>query len=406
MTQCILFMTVGTGYGSDGYKNLASGLHTSIKHNRPDKVVFFVTDKSTKTVDYLKELYNEEEKEILAFEEVPIINPDDFNNCFETMSNVINKYVGSDIVIDYTSGTKTMSVTIAVIAIINKYNITSITGKRSNLGIVKTSTEENKTQNPYQVYDLLNYESFKKHFNNNRFESALDSLSKIILLFDDETIEALHDFTKMYIGWDKFHHSKPSFDYKNELFDNIRGQLQLNIKCMNILSYDGYELYPYYLLADLFNNAKRRYQEGKYDDATARLYRLLELIAQIRLKEKYSIKTSNIDMEILEKYELNEEYIEDLEKRRSEGKIKLGLNESYKLLNNLNDDLGIYYMENEKDYRNILNIRNSSILAHGNNPVPKDKYIEFEEMILDIARVLRSNIDSMIEECKFPKFVI
>jgi len=56
-------------------------------------------------------------------------------------------------------------------------------------------------------------------------------------------------------------------------------------------NYENYDL----LIADILNNARRRMKEGKYDDAMARLYRTVELIAQYRLKMKYEIDTSDVD---------------------------------------------------------------------------------------------------------------
>jgi len=48
-----------------------------------------------------------------------------------------------------------------------------------------------------------------------------------------------------------------------------------------------------YNIADLINNAKRRgTEEKKYDDAVARLYRTIELIAHHQLKTKYNIDPS------------------------------------------------------------------------------------------------------------------
>lgn len=57
MSNRILFMTVGTGVGDseERVRSLAHGLLSSIHHNRPDRVIFFGSDKSRKTVDYISE---------------------------------------------------------------------------------------------------------------------------------------------------------------------------------------------------------------------------------------------------------------------------------------------------------------------------------------------------------------
>ena len=50
----------------------------------------------------------------------------------------------------------------------------------------------------------------------------------------------------------------------------------------------------YYMLAFILNNARRREDENKFDDAVARLYRSLELFAQIRLSKEYGLSLIHI----------------------------------------------------------------------------------------------------------------
>ena len=399
-------MTVGTGYGVDGYKKLANGLLTSIDYNSPSKVVFFVTEKSCETVDYLKELYYEKIGEKLdSYELVNVTNPDDFSTCYKVMSQKIDEYSDNKIIVDYTSGTKTMSVTIAVIAILNHIGMMSIIGSRGELGVIEINTEENKSQNPYRVYDKMYFDSFKKHFNNFRFESAKISLSKIVS-FEKDDLNLLFEINKLYNEWDKFHHEIPKLDSKNELLSNIKLQFQLNSKALNIITHKGYHKEKnFYLVADMLNNARRRFEEGRYDDATARLYRSLELIAQKLLSSEYELNTSDISMNQLKEKGLDETYLLELEKKEnSEGKIKLGLRDSYYLLDKLGNEVGKYYIQKDNQYLNILSIRNFSILAHGEIPVSKENYLQFEELVYDISKIYSPKIDQFLMETKFPKF--
>ena len=50
-----LIMTVGTGFGEDGARRLANGMYTSIKDARPDFIVFFISENSLVTIDFIKE---------------------------------------------------------------------------------------------------------------------------------------------------------------------------------------------------------------------------------------------------------------------------------------------------------------------------------------------------------------
>ena len=51
----VLFKTVGTrtGDSNERVRSLAQGLLQSIYHRRPDRIVFFGSDKSRETLDYL-----------------------------------------------------------------------------------------------------------------------------------------------------------------------------------------------------------------------------------------------------------------------------------------------------------------------------------------------------------------
>ena len=84
--------------------------------------------------------------------------------------------------------------------------------------------------------------------------------------------------------------------------------------------------------------------------------------------------------------------------------IKLGLIKDYILLEQLNDDLGKFYLENENKIRNIIKFRNNSILAHGFEFCSKEDFEEFKEIVLKAADLLNKNMERFIEETKFPMF--
>ena len=56
-----LFMTVGTGINPDsdveGYQRLAKGLYNSISKISPDYIVFFASERSKTTINYITELF-------------------------------------------------------------------------------------------------------------------------------------------------------------------------------------------------------------------------------------------------------------------------------------------------------------------------------------------------------------
>jgi len=131
----------------------------------------------------------------------------------------------------------------------------------------------------------------------------------------------------------------------------------------------GKESEPYYI-ADLINNAERRAEEAKFDDAVARLYRTIELIAQYEPKRKYKIETSNAKPEQLPKKLLKEWHI-----TANTQKIKLPLQRNYELLAAKGNPLGIKFIQDKK-LKDLLSKRNRSILAHDLKPVNRKTYQE------------------------------
>jgi CRISPR-associated protein (TIGR02710 family) len=170
-----------------------------------------------------------------------------------------------------------------------------------------------------------------------------------------------------------------------------------------------------YIIADLLNNAMRRIEEGKYDDAVARLYRAIEFTAQIRLKELGLIDekrlkdngvfailmiklAERLDQETIEKYKRDQK-AKDLEN----GVIKIGLAKDYDLLYDLGDNLGKKFVGDENGLQKLLKSRNNSILAHSLKPVEKETAEELFEKVKGYTRAVLPELDELLEDANFPK---
>lgn len=422
-----LLMTIGTGTGEDkikSAKSLAHGLLFSIDSQNPDEIYFFGSKDSLPTLGFLKEQYKEKfGSELDFYEFIEIDRVDSFEKYFNGFKNKIEELEGYKVIIDYTSGTKTMTMSAAFASMIQHKNLIFVSGKREN-GIVVRGTEKIISQNLYPVYDELMFEKLNELFNSNRFESGEIFLDDIV--GDNPDKEIYSRLFKIYNCFDIFDYKTAYELFDEEFINQIRDrwpekahEFTNNRRALTSMQKLDPEIVDlgkkpwknkkyknrcYYILANLLNNAKRRFEEHKYDDAIARLYRSFEFIAQIELKTKYGLVTSNVDVEILKNRHVNDEYIEKLENSRDEesGVIKIGLVQDYELLNALSSDLGCFYKENENIIRNSTIHRNSSILAHGFNFSSKTDYEEFEEIVLKSANILNSNMARFIEESKFP----
>lgn len=417
--EIVLFMTVGTGVNADsneeGFKLLAHKLFSTINKIYPNFVVFFASKKSSHTIKYIEELFKHNSDEFLIDEDYQIVlieTIDDFNACFESIESKIWEFDYMDgendyqIIMDYTSGTKTMSAAMACCGLFYSKDLISVGGDRST-GEVSAGTELINYQNLYKIYDKFALMRTRYNFNANRFRACIDILDYIVDLNIHKG--SLLDLCKSYYAWDNmdFEHAYEHLtkvDMNHMEVVEIKNELKKNMKALGtIVNSRSSNLKNCYILASLINNSIRRAEGYKYDDAIARLYRSFELIAQIRLT-KYNIKSSDIDVSQLLEKNVSEEFIERLEKTREDGKIRIGLVMDFLLLNELGDDLGSYYVENESRIKNLTQKRNNSILAHGLESQSKDDFDAFLEVVIDLASKLDKDMKKFLKETKFAQF--
>ena len=406
-----LLMTVGTGVGANRVKareGLANAMLCSIDSRNPDIIKLFGSEESVYTVEALKELYHKTyDEEFDFYEFIQIDEIDSFNKYFNEIKNSVLELEDEyRIVIDYTYGTKTMTMSAAMVSMACRKELIFVGGQREN-GIVIKGSEEVKNQNLFPIYDSLLLEKIEDSFNANRFETAQSLLSELV----DPKInkEAYYKLIKSYSYFDNVNYEK-AFEYfdinlfKGE-WPKLSKEFNLNMKALNILTDEDHGQRQFYVLASLLNNARRRYEEKKYDDAIARLYRSLELIGQIQLEE-YDLDSSNINLDILKGLISDNELLSELESiKSSDGKIKIGLIKDFEILSRIkDDDLGKFYSENEKKIQNIVKFRNNSILAHGMEAKSKEEYEEFADIVLQAAKIFHGKIFAFIEDTKFPEF--
>jgi len=397
----ILFMTVGTGVGDseDKIDSLAHGLMKSVKYSRPDKIVFFGSELSKKTVASLKKQYKNEGHGDLPPNEFVLINDvDEFKECFGKIKEKNMEYDNWEIIIDYTSGTKTMTTSAAICSLLYHRELTVVYGDREHNGMVDKGTEQVKTQNLYLAYDEMLFDEFKKFFNNHRFDAAIQTLQKIVSREDKDVYMKI---ARGYRAWDLFNHKEAKellSSPETKEIEEIKDNLSRNMAVLGPLASPSQRNKSPQLIADLLNNAKRRGTEQKYDDAVARLYRTVELIAQCILKEKCGINTSNIDLDKLSPFIKTQMQFN----KGSSGKITCGLQQSYQLLRLSDEEIGKKFSSNSK-LKDLLKRRNYSILAHGLESIKKEDYEELLDKTVELAIKAYPEVDSLMEKAEFPQ---
>ena len=405
--QVALLMTVGTGIGKNKEKaraGLGYAMYRSIDSKNPDRVILFGSEESKYTVEALKEEYlKEKDRELDYYEFIQVDEIDSFKKYFKAIKNVVTELESEyKIIIDYTYGTKTMTMSAAMVSMLFGKELIFVTGERKD-GIVVKGTEEVKNQNLFSIYDEFTLENIENAFNANRFETALNLLSNIV----DPNIDkvAYYKLIQSYSHFDNVNYEEAfkyfDVDLFREVWPHLAQDFAKNRLALTNLNKKSDKKKDYYLLASMINNARRRYEEHKYDDAIARLYRSLELIGQIYLK-KYGLDSSNIDISSLKDRRVSSELIDELEKLRTDGKIKIGLIKDFEVVSQINPQIGDFYAENGNWMKNIVTFRNNSILAHGMEAKTAEEYEEFKDFIYALINVMDEKIFEYIEETKFP----
>lgn len=393
MKALVISIGTGTGEAEAGVESLVSGILFSIRSNNPNKI-FFVTSKDSEERTLPKVLQNIN----LPYETVSLSDLEDVDRICEQLSPKIRdiKKDFDSVTVDYTSGTKAMSAALAIVGSWQEVDALSyVTGKRHG-GIVIKGTERLLTLRPYQILTERKFAEAVTFFNKCQFDTSLLIIAEIERKIPDPALSAqllpFKNAALAYSAWDKFDHGEAI-----EKFREVKLPCFNNNKAfLNKLYHSrekGKDAEPFYI-ADLINNARRRGNiERKYDDAVARLYRTIELIAQYRLK-KYGIEdTSDIPAD-----KIPPELAHDF--RATSGKIKIGLEKAYQLLAAKGDDLGTEFAA-DKALRGLLSERNKSILAHGLKPVTKQTYHELLEKTRRFASSVVSNFDELVSQSGF-----
>jgi hypothetical protein len=391
-----LFINVGTGVtpGSDkAIDSLAHGILTSIKEHRPDFIVFFGSDKSKKVLESINRQYKKTtNQELINYDFVRLENVDDFDSCYECIEEKLRTEKDSEIIIDYTTGTKTMAISAAICALLYRKGLSVVGGKRGPSNIVMEGTECVRSVNLFQAYNRIQLDRAFRAFNSYRFEEAKSQLDLIV--GDDDKKKHAQIF-QAYDLWDKFDHQNA--------FNILK-----YIKCDKLNSNKGFlgrlcgDEMPKLLLSELLNNAERRIEEGKYDDAVARLYRAIEYISQIKLKE-YGLKSDGIDVNLLRQKGLDVETINKYSRLMEEnGRIRVGLNLGYEILMDLGDDIGKKFIE-DREMKNLLSKRNYSVLAHGTKSICKNDSLFLLVKAIDYSKTIFDDIDIIRDQGKFPE---
>lgn len=421
----------------------------SIENTNPDLVYFMYNEDYEEYIDKIIE-----ESNVTFDKRTCLIN--DFQSITESYekSKKIFKELENEnfeIHVGVSNGTKAMVVGLSLASVGYECEFSyvgSVEGGRENGEVKQGSEKVFEEFHPMKQLATIEINRAKKYFNNYQFDESLFYFNKARNYLDDtKKVDMYIKIVNLYQTWDKFENmisyegkkrkSNSPLNYylksqiqkeidsdedlKKYFYENesqFMKKLDKNIKFLEKkISKNGFieDNDIYYYLPDLLNNANRRIEEKKFDDATARLYRVTELISQIRLYEKGFINKDKLRVDkvfhtikqnIIETNSLR--VIEFIARRpdfqdSSKDTLRLALQENYELLRLLDDELAIEFIEDTK-LNNLLSGRNNSILAHGLIPAKDDNVVILYEKLIYYAKKTFDELNHCMDYSEFPKF--
>ncbi len=348
-------------------------LRSSIRETSPDEIVFVVSDGSdgTKSSEsQVVQLFGSkgypDKWEIIS---VPPDKPDIALSKIDPILFSLSKGK-SEIIVDYTGGTKSMTSALFLAATsYENVNLQLMAGVRPDLESVEDGTE-NPTVIPTDLIGISNsIRTIRNFIEQQNYASASLILrqthntfrqmkSKIPSTWDTRILQ-WKKWVQVFELWDRFDHVGALQKIDQGLLQNqpfsiwfksseYFPRLQKLKDCNKSPAPE--------LLEDLWLNADRCARLGLYDDAIARLYRLMEAVTQTRLHNKHGLDASKIPVPHLPNGLRN--------KFKPKKKASIGLSDSMDLL---------YYLEKDPIWNEPLpswkKKRNNSILAHGYEPL-------------------------------------
>jgi len=408
-----MFLTVGTGRDR---RDIAQALAKSIRHHRPDRVWLLTSVKTEdETVPVLREALGPSSPRL---ETRVLEDPDDVETCYRQAQEWIEAQIAAgadprDMVVDYTSGTKAMSAGLFAAAVgLGVETISYVAGRRDEAGRVIPGMERFTSFTPHLIFAQRELERAVWLFDRCRFEEAAHLATGAGTCGDSRLAaraQVLARLAEAFGAWDRFDHAR-AFQGLDAVGDDARLEMwpvrDAVERAKQFLFRAKANAYCAERLADLAGNARRRFAEGKYDDAVARCYRAFEYLAQMRqaalgldpIELRWDAVSPKLPTEFRDVWRARMD---------AKGRMFLGLRNDYELLRDLGDSLGAAfcgaYAEKDSPLRKRLEQRNSSILAHGTSPVAQDAAAELLHTLEGFARGETPRWDSLVAAATFPQ---
>ena len=293
---------------------------------------------------------------------------DDLDGAFVAMracvAGLADRCPGARFVADYTGGTKTMTAALVCTALErDDVALRLVSGARPDLVAVRRGTEQAMAASVDRLRldrAMKPYLGAWRRYAYREAASGLDAIRIAANAPDRARLELGRALSRALADWDDFDHAG-ALALLEDYAGRFSKDLLKRLPDLRLLAGDRPHSQPARLW-DLWWNAERRAAQGRFDDAVARWYRLMEWTAQWQLKVECGADTADFPRELLPpRVDVTPDH---------DGKIKVGLRHAWRIAAfRLAELIKTFYAANESMLFNLLETRNESILAHGFRPV-------------------------------------
>ncbi|NKC16087.1 MAG: TIGR02710 family CRISPR-associated protein [Gammaproteobacteria bacterium] len=296
---------------------------------------------------------------------------DDLDGAFLAMRAAVaalaERFPGARFVADYTGGTKTMTAAMVCLALEqDDIDLQLVTGARADLKQVVDGTERAMTASVVRLRldrAMALYLGGWRRFAYREAAQGLKNIPITVNSPDRAKLELAQALSGALALWDDFDHAG-ALDSIRPYAGQVAPRYPAMLPMLELLAQQDSSRREPACLLDLWWNAERRAARGRYDDAAARVYRLLEWTAQWQIRRRLEVETANFPAERLPGTVAV--------RVDADGKIRLGLWHAWQVVKADPGMAGLaqtFIGQQESKLKDLLAIRNESILAHGFQPI-------------------------------------
>lgn len=401
--KIIYVCTVGTGTAGK-FSNVAAGIISAVKERKPSFCCLLPSQHENSIA--VAEIVKEGIAAICESEVHPLSDFDDLLLCRKEIRNclktIINEKNG-EIFLNPTSGTKQMT-TAAVFAAIDEKieNIEYITGERAD-GVVKTGTEKITKISCRDVYARISFDNAAHLLKSGAYQGAEKILEKYSDFFP-----VTYSLAKILGFWDRFgyenalreasRNAKEDFSAIRKVLDKLKNSDKVSLE----------------RAADMMNFSRRSLDYGNVEEALAVMYRVVELLAKLKLS-KYGINENSTVKDITIQFDISLELQDKLARQIEKNKDKillLGMAQAFEILECHHNDR-FSFLENvfynnklrigNKGIWDIVQLRQKTRYGHGNKFISADKVEQLYKAVFESVLKEWPDFTVLCDRFKFPR---